>query len=613
MASSSDRNEQPGDVVYPPYLLVETPAFMQASTRKVPPFTKFGPSPKSYRDKCLPPNDTITWAIQILESAIQGTGLKNDHLARLNPLGFSWVVEVRMFAGGLHLFSTGGKGITLELAVASGYGELMERLQAGKVFTQNPLKPLLCPRHETMVPEGVAAQSDRFEHQLRTNNPYVPIGKPRMPMYLPFHHLQSQELLPIRETVFTSMTGLVAGNTYEEAFVQGMCEVFERYAVAITLINQRRAPTIPLDELSAVNRAAIRLLDRMGARVTVKDLSLGLNIPVTGVLLSYKDFDGGEYGRLTMNEFLVGSATSRDVAVERCLTELMQNGIDTRVRVTYNQLVVQKIQSLYRTFPQLEQHVPFRQFMNQLYSNRAVYPGDDLEFLREDAGGQVRWEYRAADCGEEVQAFKNLCEGNGWDIYLRDLNCLGFPALHLFVPPLNAGFLAYRRYWHPKLEALKAQICTSITGVAGADLTCLRDPDVILTLAYHGNMASLLGIPTATLANWSTWRFFGLLAKAAGEKDLANQYLGQYVSEALLGDIGVITRLGNKSRDHFMKRVEDYSEKVSLSKIIPDCSQSCVTCRFKAECKVPALDPLEARLAKDFPAYFQRVMPTRGA
>ncbi len=96
-------DEQAGDVVYPRYFLVEVPAFMQATIRKVPPFTKFGPSPKSFRDKCLPPNDTIMWAIQTLESTLQGTGLAHVHLARLNPLGFSWVVEVGIYAGGLYL------------------------------------------------------------------------------------------------------------------------------------------------------------------------------------------------------------------------------------------------------------------------------------------------------------------------------------------------------------------------------------------------------------------------------------------------------------------------------------------------------------------------------
>ncbi len=70
------------------------------------------------------------------------------HLTRLNPLGFSWVAEVGIYAGGLHLFSTGGKGVTLELAVASVYGELMERVQAAKVFSQHPRKSMPCPRHE---------------------------------------------------------------------------------------------------------------------------------------------------------------------------------------------------------------------------------------------------------------------------------------------------------------------------------------------------------------------------------------------------------------------------------------------------------------------------------
>ncbi len=605
-------DEQAGDVVYPRYFLVEVPAFMQATIRKVPPFTKFGPSPKSFRDKCLPPNDTIMWAIQTLESTLQGTGLAHVHLARLNPLGFSWVVEVGIYAGGVHLFGTGGKGVTLELAVASGYGELMERVQAGKVFTQNPQKPVLFPSHETVIPSFIIAQNDRFEQQLRANNPFVPIGPSPVPKYFPFEDIQTHERTLVRETVFTSMTGLAAGNTYEEAFVQGMGEIFERYAVSTTLINQRRAPTIPLDELTPTNRSAIRALERMGARVTVKDLSLGVGVPVAGLLLSYKDFDGGAFGFLNMNEFLVGAATSRDGAVERCLTELMQNGIDTRVRVSYNQLVVQKIQLLYRTFPHLEKHVPFRQFMNQLYSNRAVYPGEDLEFLKEEVGTPERWDYRAVDCADEVKALRNLCICNNWAIYLRDLNCLGFPALHLFVPSLNAGFLGYRRYWHRRLENLKIKLQGDVTRITDANLECLHDPDVILTLAYHGNMANVLGIPTTTLANWSAWRFFGLLAKAVGEKDLANQYLGLFVGESLLGDIGVTARLGGKVRDNLQgENVAGKGEGV-LASMLPNCSQPCTSCRFKAECKVPALEPLEARLARNYPGYFQRVLPASG-
>ncbi len=611
-ASNSSRDEQAGEVVYPRYFLVEAPAFVRANVRKVPSFAKFGPSPKVYRDKCLAPNDTITWAIQTLESALHGTDLTHVHLSRLNPLGFSWVAEVGVYAGALHLFGTGGKGVTLELAVASGYGELLERVQAGKIFTQNPRKAILFPSHETIIPGLVITQNDKYEQQLRANNPYVPIGSPPVPKYFSFEDLQTHERVPVRETVFTSMTGLAAGNTYEEAFVQGMSEIFERYAVSTTLIHQRRAPTIHLDEVTPSNRSAIRALERMGARVTIKDLSLGVGVPVAGVLLSYKDFDGGKYGRLTMNEFLVGAATSRDGAIERCLTELMQNGIDTRVRVAYNQFVVQKIQLLYRTFPHLEKHVPFHQFMNQLYSNRAVYPGDNLEFLKEDAGEPASWNYRAGDCGEEVQAFKHLCENNNWPIYMRDLNCLGFPALHLFVPALSAGFLGYRRFWHPRLEVLKKRLQQDIAKITGQDLECLRDPDVILSLAYHGSISNVLGIPTTTLANWSAWRFFGLLAKVTGEKDLANQYMGQFVGEALLGDLGINTRLGDKARDNLLGENMARKGEGALIKILPDCTQPCSTCRFLAECKVPALEPLETRLAQHFPGYFQRVLPPSG-
>ena len=107
--------------------------------------------------------------------------------------------------------------------------------------------------------------------------------------------------------------GVVRGQHAEEAMLQGLMEVFERYAVKKLYQYELTPPEIPADEFAGTQ--VLRWLAASGLRYSIRDLSLGKGYPVLGLALW---LPGGE------RALHLGSAASREIALERCLTELYQ-------------------------------------------------------------------------------------------------------------------------------------------------------------------------------------------------------------------------------------------------------------------------------------------------
>ncbi len=113
--------------------------------------------------------------------------------------------------------------------------------------------------------------------------------------------------------------GCAAGNTREEAIVQGFLELVERDSYAIWWYNRLKRPAVNLDRFndSYVRDLQIQLAES-GKRLWVLDITSDLGIP-SFVAIAHWEKDGAEY-----IEFGSGSHFEARIAMLRTLTELNQ-------------------------------------------------------------------------------------------------------------------------------------------------------------------------------------------------------------------------------------------------------------------------------------------------
>jgi len=109
----------------------------------------------------------------------------------------------------------------------------------------------------------------------------------------------------------THTNGLCAGNSAEEALVQGICEVLERYCYR-TIITKKLS--VPIIDVGQSLDEKLGWLKNWGYTYELRDFSLGI-FPVVGLVIYDKK---GNY------QINVGADPIFEIAVQRCITELFQ-------------------------------------------------------------------------------------------------------------------------------------------------------------------------------------------------------------------------------------------------------------------------------------------------
>ena len=336
---------------------------------------------------------------------------------------------------------TNGKGMSAEYALASAYAELMERIEnkmliyatkyASRLFIQennelnfdfqclnfryfpdetfrNVSANELWDFCERLLP-NVAKYGKRDIESVEGYKIYFAdffnVNRSKIE-HLPYHLLR----------LAASSTGLCAGNTPEEAMLQGLNEIFERYVLQQLYLQRLTPPVIPLEvfEGTEISRRLIRLQSEKGWFVEIRDCSLGKDFPVIGLLLI--DRAKNRYA------FRLGADLSPVIALQRCFTEAFQGADaseryfqsirlddDLDIRVEHNQSVVNGM----------------GRFPHQLFSTKSSWKFCGFKMEEQPS-------HR-----EDLLYIKNWLERNGYTLYVRDNSFLGFPAYHLYIPGLS--------------------------------------------------------------------------------------------------------------------------------------------------------------------------------
>lgn len=209
-------------------------------------------------------------------------------------------------------------------------------------------------------------------------------------------------------------SGMCAGNSAKEAITQGICEIFERYAIKEIYEKKLSLPTIPLDFFkgSKLYKKICNLLKQNpNLKIIIKDCSLNCGLPVVGVIII--DTKNQLYN------FRLGSDCNPIVAAERCFTELFQNS---------------------------------RNFIGNYYKFSDIPTKYDLLKTIHDASGiwpvsifkkETQFSFNPTSIfyskkiENDLKYCVNIIKKLGGNLYVRDNSFLGFPSYYVVVPEMS--------------------------------------------------------------------------------------------------------------------------------------------------------------------------------
>lgn len=424
-------------------------------------------SPKIFQNyKCDSPENTINRIINgfrktDIEISYKETKAEKD--------GFSFYSGSALIFN----FSTNGKGLTPELSKASAFAEMAERFCSGFSFPNFLANSYI---NKKVSEEGIVNKdklsgfyyynyvNDRIElggNDIK-NQPFVREFLKDFASYFPSGSITEDDLnnykflstwakayslnkkkhkmIPISMLKhFSGSNGLAAGNTLEEAIVQGINEIFERHVLIKVIKNRIEVPTI--DKKSIKDKTVLQFLEffeKLNVEVVIKDFSLGIDAPCIGVLFinnNFKDEKNALKKDLCYRRIRLGAHLDRTQALIRCFTEEFQNlnvkEYTTRefLDVLWSNWVL-KMKKSYR---------PIKGYIDLFTSYK--FNSEGLKFLEKGkkVGFDEIYNFESNDCLDEVNEFIRICDKNNWEILVLDhtLSPIDFPVVRVMIFPIS--------------------------------------------------------------------------------------------------------------------------------------------------------------------------------
>lgn len=356
---------------------------------------------------------------------------------------------------------TNGKGMTPEYSLASGYAELMERLQnkflvnealrhADKIANEDAFEFRFFPDEviiqssirsffrdvQNLFPNYDCSSEERLCELIigPCNRAWEYLGldhdtSPQMEyLCVPFARFSCKkennglEYIPIILARANSSTGLCAGNTPQEAILQGINEIFERYVLQRIYIDDITPPSFPPDYFVGTSIAErLEHLKSDGFLYDIKDMSLGWGLPVVGLILT------NTHNGTTM--FRLGADLNPEIALERCLTEIYQGRTEKDTRF--------QEYPIHETLD-LKSNIWLRniEYMKSLKDGTGHVPQSIF-------GGIPTYSFqkpvlhRSGDTKQDFLHVLHFLHERNYTLFIRDNSFLGFCAYQILIPGLS--------------------------------------------------------------------------------------------------------------------------------------------------------------------------------
>lgn len=339
-----------------------------------------------------------------------------------------------------------GKGMTKEFAMASAYAEFFERFQNGmfRFRMEKPTKKLPfsnSPDEKHLsVEELIAGNNSFFEYILEQNqkknlskqeqieyiknvlNEKSKLAPREEYNYLPYYSVKNKDIEYIPDRLFSYLydtNGMCAGNSKEEALIEGLSEILERYAGTKMVKEKITLPEIPMnyiEKFPKVKKMVDKLKENTEYYFRLVDCSFGGKYPVAGLYILEKNT--GRFG------FKLGAHPDYGIAMERCFTEAAQ-GKDI---YEYAENCIFDFYDGEDTEDRNITEYIFTHFTAAPY--QAIGNKPDYEFTEMP-------EISNLDNKTILKSMVNAILEEGKDILIRDVSVLGFPSFSIAVPGMS--------------------------------------------------------------------------------------------------------------------------------------------------------------------------------
>ncbi|WP_423732546.1 30S ribosomal protein S12 methylthiotransferase accessory factor YcaO [Hafnia paralvei] len=466
-------------------------------------------------------------SIARFQQQLTDLGFNIEEASWLNPVPHVWSVHIR--DRDCPLCFTNGKGASKKAALASALGEYFERLSTNYFFADfylgreiaegdfvhypnekwfpipaddNLPEGILDERlHAFYNPEGDVGAQDLID--LQSGN------VDRGICALPFTRQSDQQTVYIPMNIIGNLyvsNGMSAGNTRNEARVQGLSEVFERYVKNRIIAESISLPEIPTEVLNRYPEVveAIAKLEQEGFPILSYDASLGGKYPVICVVL-FNPANGTCFASF-------GAHPDFGVALERTVTELLQG----------------------RSLKDLDV------FTAPTFDDEEVGEHANLETHFIDSSGLISWDmfkqdadYEFADWSfkgtteEEFSTLMNIFEQEDKEVYIADYEHLDVYACRIIVPGMSDIYPAEDLLLAN--NSMGAHLRTQLLQLPASNFSKEEYLQIIEQLDDEGlddftRVRELLGIATGKDNGWYTLRvgeLKAMLALAGGDLEQA--------------------------------------------------------------------------------------------
>ncbi|MEX0445989.1 30S ribosomal protein S12 methylthiotransferase accessory factor YcaO [Xenorhabdus sp. SGI246] len=376
-------------------------------------------------------------SINKFQHKLNSLGFNIEEASWLNPVPNVWSVHIR--DRDCPLCFTNGKGASKKAALASALGEYFERLStnyffadfylgntiAKSEFVHYPNEKWFPLPEDDSLPEGILD-----EHLHRFYNPANELcgsqlidlqssNEERGICALPFTRQSDNKTVYIPMNIVGNLyvsNGMSAGNTVNEARVQGLSEVFERYVKNRIIAECISLPEIPQVVMARYPGivASVNKLQEEGFPLYCYDASLGGQFPVICVVL-FNPNNGTCFASF-------GAHPDFGVALERTVTELLQG----------------------RSLKDLDVFTP------PSFDDEEVSEHTNLETHFIDSSGAISWDlfkqdadYEFADWDfsgtteEEFATLMGIFNSLDAEVYIADYEHLSVYACRILVPGMS--------------------------------------------------------------------------------------------------------------------------------------------------------------------------------
>lgn len=343
---------------------------------------------------------------------------------------------------------TNGKGMTKEYALASAYAEFFERFQNGLLCNSMSLNADLKHKFEIAPDEKILMS----EEIVKENNPltefyfkdrgmqdasvdekakafnevnrveYMLNNREDGYLCLPFYNVKTKKINYLPKMLYQKYygsNGMSAGNTPEEAIVQGLSEIFERVVQKRVFKEKTCFPDVPesyIKKFPDIYDMYKKLKSLEGYEVMMKDCSYGGKYPVAALVMLQKNT--GRYG------LKMGCHPDFGVAMERTFTEAAQ-GNDileyvNRSIIDFENNGVDEEDNIVNSFK-----IGLAQYPYQIFGKKFDYKFTEVKNVENMTNKEIMSGW--------IQEILN----DGYDILIRDVSNFDFPSYHIIIPGLS--------------------------------------------------------------------------------------------------------------------------------------------------------------------------------